>query len=191
MRKIPLIILTCVVVFLASVVGVLVTRSRGPKAQPAVDPAPTNADYRIKEVHLQEEGRGSTKWQLDADYGEMFEAQGKTAMRKVRVRVEEPARVWMVSADEGDMLRESRDVELRGHVVLVTSDGLRVETERLSWVAKEQRAWTDQPVTIYRGGMVVHGQGFESRVNEGATTIRGRLRAVLTPEPSEPGNRPL
>ena len=101
-------------------------------------------------------------------------------MKKVVVRVEEPTRVWTVSADEGDMLRDSKDVELRGNVILETSDGLRLETSRLAWTAKEQRAWTDQPVTIYRSGIVVQGQGFESRVNEEATTVKGRVRAVVT-----------
>jgi LPS export ABC transporter protein LptC len=102
-------------------------------------------------------------------------------MRKVVVRVEEPARVWTVSADEGDMLRDSKDVDLRGNVVLVTSDGLRLETEHLAWAAREQRAWTNDPVTIYRGGVVVRGRGFESRVDEEATRVKGRVRAVVTP----------
>jgi|SRR5262245_53636849 len=180
MRKLPVAILTCVVLFLVLVVGVLLTRSRGPRALPP-EPSQNKADYRLKEVHLQEEGRGATRWQLDAEYGEIFEDQGRTVMKKVVVRVEEPARVWTVSADEGDMLRDSKDVELRGNVVLVTSDGLRLETARLAWTAKEQRAWTAEPVTIYRNGIVVRGQGFESRVNEEATTIKGRVRAVVTP----------
>src|SRR5215813_11204955 len=180
MRKIPIAILTCVVLFLIVVVGVLVGRSRGPRALPP-EPVKTTADYRIKEVHLQEEGRGSTRWQLDAEYGEIFEGQGQTVMKKVVVRVDEPARVWTVSADEGSMVQETKDVELRGHVVLVTSDGLRLETERLAWTAKEQRAWTDQPVTIFREGIVVRGQGFETRVNEQSTTIKGRVRAIVSP----------
>lgn len=188
MRKLPIAILTCVVVFLAVVVGVLVTRTRGPRTA-TPEPVLTKADYRIKEVHLQEEGRDSTHWQLDAEYGEVFEDQGRTMMKKVVIRVEQPARVWTVRADEGDMLRDTKDVELRGNVVLETSDGLRVETARLAWTAKEQRAWSDRPVTIYRTGVVVKGQGFESRVNEEATTIKGRVRAVLSPGalgPAEP-----
>ena len=180
MRKLPIAILSCVVIFLAVVVGVLVTKRQAPPTA-APDPVRSKADYRIKEVHLQEEGRGKTRWQLDAEYGEIFEDQGKTMMKKVVVRVEEPARVWTVSADEGDMLRDSKDVELRGNVVLVTSDGLRLETPRLAWTAKEQRAWTNDPVTIYRGGVVVRGQGFESRVNDETTTIKGRVRAVVMP----------
>jgi LPS export ABC transporter protein LptC len=180
MRKVPIAILTCVVVFLAVVAGVLVGRSRGPRTLPP-EPVKTNADYRIKEVHLQEEGTGSTRWHLDAEYGEVFEAQGRTMMKKVVVRVEEPARVWTVSADEGDMLRDSKDVELRGNVVLETSDGLRLETARLAWTAREQRAWTNDPVTIYRNGITVRGKGFESRVDEQATIVKGRVRAVVKP----------
>ena len=117
MRKLPIVILGCVVVFLAVVVGVLLTRSRGPRSM-TPDPAPASkADYRIKEVHLQEEGRDA-RWQLDAEYGEIFEDQGRTTMKKVMVQVEEPARVWTVSGDEGDMKHDTKDVELRGNVVL-------------------------------------------------------------------------
>jgi hypothetical protein len=61
-------------------------------------------------------------------------------MKKVVVRVEEPARIWTVRADEGDMLRDTKDVELRGNVVLETSDGLRLETAKLAWTAKEHSA---------------------------------------------------
>src|SRR5207249_2749853 len=84
-------------------------------------------------------------WQLDAEYGEIFEEQGKTVMKKVIIRINEPARAWTVSGDEGELLRDTKDVELRGHVVVVSSDGLRMETTRLNWAAKEQRVWTDEP----------------------------------------------
>ena len=184
MRRIPFVILGCVIVFLAVVSGVLVTRSRGAKAHPQ-EPSASKADYRIKEVHLQEEDHGRGSWQLDADYGEIFEAQGKTYMKKVTIRINEPTRDWTVNSDEGDLLRDSKDVELRGHVVVVSSDGLRLETSRLNWTAKEQRVWTDQPVTIWRNGVVVQGQGFESGAKDGVTTIKGRLRATISREEME------
>ena len=179
MRKLPVVILGCVVLFLFAVVGLLLSKSRGPRLQPP-EPAQSKADYRIKEVHLQEENRGRASWQLDAEYGEIFEEQGKTVMKKVMIRINEPARAWTVSGDEGELLRDTKDVELRGHVVVVSSDGLRMETTRLNWAAKEQRVWTDEPVTIWRAGVVVRGQGFESRVKEEATRIKGRVRATIT-----------
>ena len=184
MRKAPFIILTLVVVFLSVVVGVLVHRARVPRALPT-EPASTSADYRLKQVHLQEQGRDGSRWQLDAEYSETFEEQNKTTMKKVTVKVDQPAkgdqatRSWTVTGDEGDLNQETKNVELRGNVVLVSSDGLRLETDRLRWDAEAQRAWTEDPVVIYRSGAVVHGTGFESRVAEEVSSIKGRVRATF------------
>jgi len=178
MRKAPLIILTAVVVFLSIVVGVLVHRSRVPRALTG-EPATTKADYRLKQLHLQELARDGSRWQLDAEYSETFEDQAKTSMKKVTIKVDQPTRSWTATGDEGDLNQETKDVELRGNVVLISNDGLKLETERLRWDAAQQRAWTDDPVTIYRAGAVVKGTGFESRVNEEVSNIRGRVRAVF------------
>jgi len=181
MRKLPFVILASVVLFLAGVVGLLFQRSRGTQLPPP-EVAQTKADYRIKEVHLQEEDRDGARWHLDADYGEIFEAQGKTVMKKVTIRINEPKRAWTVTGDEGELSRDTKDVQLRGHVVVESSDGLRLETSRFNWTASEQRAWTNDPVTIRRSGVVVRGQGFESRVKDEAMTVKGRLRATITRE---------
>ena len=196
MRKAPLIILTLVVVFLSVVVGVLVHRARAPRTLKA-EPTATNADYRLKQVRLQEQSRDGSRWQLDAEHSETFEDQSKTTMRKVIIKVDQrskngqTSRSWTVTGDEGDFNQHTKDVELRGNVVLVSSDGLRLETERLRWQAETQRVWTDAPVVIYRSGAVVRGTGFESRVTEEISNIRGRVRATfqrgLTPEPATPG----
>jgi LPS export ABC transporter protein LptC len=179
MRRVPLVILAGVLVFVSVIVVSLVARSRGPRVHPP-EPVASKADYRIKEVHLQEEDPGKARWQLDAESGEMFENQQKTVMQKVTIQISERGRDWTVTGDVGELARDTRDVELRGHVVVVSSDGLRLETTRLNWTAKDQRAWTDQPVTVWRPGVVVRGLGFESRVNEEVTTIKGRLRATLS-----------
>ena len=191
MRRLPLVILGCVALFLTLVVGLLFTRASGPKPE-ALEPTQSKADYRIKEVHLQEEDRGRARWQLDAESGEVFEDQGKTMLKQVTIRINEPTRAWTVVADEGDLTRDSRDVELRGHVVVESSDGLRMETSSFNWTAKEQRAWTNAPVTIWRGSVVVRGQGFESRVNDESTMVKGRVRATISPTtgPNTLGGKP-
>jgi LPS export ABC transporter protein LptC len=106
-------------------------------------------------------------------------------MKKVTVKVDQPSkgdqasRSWTVTGDEGDLNQETKNVELRGNVVLISSDGLRLETDRLRWDAEAQRAWTDDPVVIYRAGAVVRGTGFESRVAEEVSSIKGRVRATF------------
>lgn len=170
--------------FVVVVAGLLLAKGRGSRPEPVGLPT-TKADYRVKEIHLREESRGGLRWQLDADQAETFEQQGRTILKKVRIAIEEPGRTWTVTGNEGEMVQESKDVELRGSVVIVSSDGLRLETTRLYWVGSDQRAWTDEPVTVYRAGAVVKGQGLEARVEEQTTKIKGRVHAVFTPKASQ------
>ena len=168
-------------VFVAAVVLMLIGRSRGPVAETR-EVVQSKADYRIKEVHLQEEDKGA-RWQLDAEYGEIFEGQGRTVMKKITVKINARGRDWTVTGDEGEMQQATKDVQLRGNVVVMSSDGLRMETERLNWTAAEKRAWTDQPVTLRQNrGVVVRGQGFDSRFEEESAIVKGRVRATILPE---------
>jgi len=131
-------ILVGVALFVVAVAAILVVRGRATRTQrPEV--GATTADYRIKEVHLQEESRDGMRWQLDADQAEAYEQQGKTTLRKVTIRIQEPQRSWTVTGDEGELAHETKSVELRGNVVLISSDGLRLETNRLRWDAAQQR----------------------------------------------------
>jgi len=178
-------ILVGVALFVVAIATVLVVRGRATRTQrPEI--GATTADYRIKEVHLQEESRDGMRWQLDADQAEAYEQQGKTMLRKVTIRIQEPQRSWTVTGDEGELAHETKNVELRGNVVLISSDGLRLETTRLRWDAAQQRAWTDDPVTVFRPGAVVKGLGLDARVGAQHTEIKGRLRATFGKGPSEP-----
>ena len=188
-QRLSRILFVCVALFVVVVVGVLVVRGRGAQSVPSEAPQ-TRADYRIKEVQLQEEMKDGVTWQLEADQAEAYEKAGKTLLRKVRIRIQEPDRSWIVTGDEGEMTQESKDVELRGNVILISSDGLRLETARLRWDANAKRAWTDDPVTLHQKGAVVQGKGLDARVGERNTEIKGRIRAtfgVSKPDASTPG----
>ena len=93
--------------------------------------------------------------------------------------IEEPTRKWTITGDEGDLVQQTRDVEMRGHIVLTSSDGLRLETSRLLWSNSESRAWTEEPVTVYRSGVVVTGSGLDTRPAEEFTVIRGPVQATF------------
>ena len=188
-HRLSRILFVCVALFVMVVVGVLVVRGRGAQSVPSEAPQ-TRADYRIKEVQLQEEMKDGVSWQLEAEQAEAYEKAGKTLLRKVRIRIQEPDRSWTVTGDEGEMTQESKDVELRGNVILISSDGLRLETARLRWDANAKRAWTDDPVTLHQKGAVVQGKGLDARVGERNTEIKGRIRAtfgVSKPGASDPG----
>ena len=75
---------------------------------------------------------------------------------------------------------DSEDFTLQGRVEGSVGDGQSFQTEELRFDAAAQRLWTDRPVRLARGGMVLEGQGLELdletqrlRVSGVHTTLQG------------------
>lgn len=177
-------ILAVVIVFVLAVAGILVARSRTLQTETA-GPSPSTADLSIKEVQLQEESVGGSRWQLTADHAAVFDELGRTTLRRVRVRVQDRDRTWTIVGEEGDFYRQTQNLEIRRNVVVTSGDGFRLETTVLRWLGAERRLWTDAPVRISRHGLVVDGSALDVLTGEEATTVTGRVRAVFTRGPEQ------
>lgn len=184
MQKLSLAILAAVGLFVLALAGVLILRGRHAQTDTG-DLPPTRADYRIKEVYLQEKS-DNVVWKLTADQAEVFEREGRTVLRRVTIAIQQPDRSWTVTGEEGDLTDATKDVVIRKRVALISSDGIRLETDHLRWDAREKKVWTDAPVTLYRHGAVVTGQGLESRLAEEWTVVKGRVRAIFSRARSRP-----
>jgi LPS export ABC transporter protein LptC len=172
------VILGMVAVFVLLVAGTLIARSRTAPAE-TVGPAASNADFRIKEAQIEEDA-GGVKWRLNADQVLIFDAEGRTALRNISIRVIERDRTWTIVGEEGDLFQATRNLEIRNNVVITSSDGLRLETSVLRWQAAEKRLWTDAPVRLARDGATAEGTALDVRTADGSMTLSGRVRTTFT-----------
>lgn len=186
MNRLALCLFAAVTLFVLVVSSILVARSRAARTEGS-GPAPSKADLRIKDVELEEESASGRRWRLVADQASVFEGEGRTALRRVRVRVQDRGRSWTIRGDEGDYFKATRDFEVRRNVVLTSDDGVRIETSVLRWKDSEQRLWTDVPVRIYRRGVMIDGTAFSMVTPEERTEVKGRVRATFGPG-VEPGS---
>jgi LPS export ABC transporter protein LptC len=177
MRNLARVVLAVVVVFVVAVTALLVARSRTARVE-SLGPSPSTADLQIKEVDLEEEAKG-VRWRLKAEQALMYDKAGQTQLRKLVANIYQRERAWTIVGEEGELDRKTRDVEVRGNVVVTSDDGLRLETAVLRWEAAGKRLWTDTPVTLSRNGSVVRGSGLEVRLDQEATTISGPVRATF------------
>ncbi|HXG05501.1 MAG TPA: hypothetical protein VNO23_19065, partial [Candidatus Binatia bacterium] len=97
MRRLASRILVVVALFVVAVVGLLVTRSRTVPGEAAfTGPAPSSADLSIKDVELREETTDGARWHLRAEHAQVFEAEGRTALRGLTVQVHHQGRTWTI-----------------------------------------------------------------------------------------------
>lgn len=180
-RRLAGVILAVVALFVVVVTITLVVRSRAARVESA-GPMAASADLRIKEAELEEQS-GGVRWRLKAEQALVFETEGRTALKRISVRVFERDRTWTIVGDEGDLFQQTSNVEIRRNVVLTASDGFRLETSVLRWQGAEKRLWTDAPVRMSRDGAVIDGTALDVRMGDETTTMAGRVRATFAKAP--------
>jgi LPS export ABC transporter protein LptC len=179
MRRASTIALVCFVALLVGVGGMVAWKARARRTPPPPPVEQQAADYRIHEVHINETLEGNLRWTLDADQAEVFDKEKRTVMRKVMVQVFSKDAVWKVTADEGTLDNDNRDVSVRGNVVVTSNDGLRITTPQLTWQNKDRHLFTEEKVTITRPGTTITAQGLDVRMQEQEAVLRKQVRVVI------------
>lgn len=182
-RRLAGAILAVVALFVVVVTITLVMRSRAARVESG-GPATASADLRIKEAELEEQS-GGVRWRLKAEQALVFEEEGRTALKRISVKVFERDRTWTIVGDEGDLFQRTSNVEIRRNVLLTASDGFRLETNVLRWQGAEKRLWTDAPVRMSRDGAIIDGMALDVRMGDETTTMTGPVRATFAKAPGQ------
>ena len=180
MRRLSTLFLVCFLAVLAGLSGVVAWKIVGRRAPTPVQQPPQQAEYQIKEVHINETLDGNLRWTLNADQAEVYDQKGITVMRKVMIQVFSRDGNWTVTGDEGTLTNDRRDVNLTGNVVIRSSDGLEMRTATLGWDNERRALSTDDPVEISREGTTITGTGLAVHIQEETAAVRRNVRVVIT-----------
>jgi LPS export ABC transporter protein LptC len=179
MRRLSTLFLVCFLAVLAGLSGVVAWRVMGRRAPTPVQQPPQQAEYQIKEVHINETLEGNLRWTLNADQAEVYDQKGITVMRKVVVQVFSRDGDWTVTSDEGTLDNNRRDVSLKGNVIIRSSDGLEMRTPTLAWNNEQRALATDDDVQISREGTTITGRGLSVQMKEETAEVRRNVKVVI------------
>jgi LPS export ABC transporter protein LptC len=120
-------------------------------------------DQRIEDFTLTETCKGTEEWRLVADYADIYE-QTKVA-KAVNITIEfykQNKRSSVLTANWGTIDLGSNDMVAYNNVVVIASDGTRLETSKLRWDAFDSHIRSDEKVRFTKNDSVIYGIGFES-----------------------------
>jgi lipopolysaccharide export system protein LptC len=180
MRRLSTLFLICFLAVLASLSGVVAWKVMARRGPTPVQQPPQQAEYQIKEVHINETLDGNLRWTLNADQAEVYEQKGITVMRKVVIQVFSKDGDWTVTSDEGTLINEKRDVTLTGNVVIRSSDGLEMRTATLGWANDHRTLATEDPVEIRREGTTITGRGLAVHMQEETAAVQRNVRVIIS-----------
>jgi len=180
MRRLSTLFLACFVAVLIGLSGMIAWRVVGRKGPPPVQQPPQQAEYQIKEIHINETLEGNLRWTLNADQAEVYDQKGITLMHKVTIQVFSKDGDWTVTSDEGTLDNERRDVSLKGNVIIRSNDGLEMRATTLAWDNEKRTMSTKDPVTITREGTTITGKGLDVQMQDETAAIQENVRVVIT-----------
>ena len=161
---------------LAMVAGCGRQRSVGPIASGVELP-----DQEVRDFVLSETSEGALEWKLYARYAAMYDAKNNIVARSVRVDFydEKGKESSELRANEGEINQLTRDMTATGNVVLQTSEGTRMTTEKLRFLNQTQKVVSDRLVRVERGQDVLTGIGFESDPDLKHYEFKSRVTATV------------
>jgi LPS export ABC transporter protein LptC len=182
-------------------VTLLATACREDGARPTTVVAVTDtADQMLQAFHHFVTADGVRQSEVQADTAFFFDGTQKTLLRRMRVAFFDSAgaKQATVVADRGEYLWQTGSMTAEGSVVMTTTDGRILKSEKLVFDEAKQQICTDLPFDFEDRSSHVQGQGFCSDKN--FTNIRASKPTgtskdgVLLPgqddEPADTGKKP-
>lgn len=148
-------------------------------------------DQEVTDFVLTETDQGAPQWTLYAKYAATYSARGVVVARDIRVDFfdDKGQRSSELTAREGEIQQQTRDMTARGNVVLKTTEGTRMTTQEMHFSNEQQLITSERLVRVERQGSTLEGVGFSSdpelRRFEFKTQVDAtvRARSGALPEP--------
>jgi LPS export ABC transporter protein LptC len=141
-------------------------------------------DQIIEGFSLVETESGRKQWTLTSQKASNYEQQKTVNIEGVKIDFfhQNEELYSTLTSDRGVMNTVSNDMIAQGHVVVVSKDGSRLETNQLRWDNLRQKIVSDDSVRITRGKTVMTGIGLESDPSLEHVVIKEKFKAHAVPE---------
>ena len=164
MRKAKIAILICIVLIAAGVLTSLWVNLRGREASGEKEGVPKisteGADMRLEKIRIVEDKHGRQTWELEATSIQQYQDQNVMVLEDVKVTCyTKEGRSFIISGNKGKVYQDSKNMELVGDVLLISSDGYQLKTHSVSYQHLEKKVTTSDPVEIEGEEIQLVGRG--------------------------------
>lgn len=106
----------------------------------------------MRGIHMVESKGERREWELNSDHAFTKESGGRWKLENVRIRFFAEAEVFYdVTGKEGEVNVQTKDVEIRGDVKMISSNGYTFRAPKLNYKADGRQILTKDPVEV-KGG---------------------------------------
>ena len=140
----------------------------------------SDADFNIDKVHVVQNTKGVREWELWADSAKVYRQKGLTILKNLKLRFYpkdgEPSHV---TAQEGTMQNESRNIRISGNVTILASNGVSMKTDSLYFRSREKSIVSDSKVLMEGTRFRLVGTGLRGQTDTGKYKLKEKVSATI------------
>ena len=169
------------VVAVTMVIGsIVIIKNIGIKSENILKKLPDNVDLQIKDFVYTEVGEANSKWEIKAKSAQYVKKQNLALFDQVQIKLTTTQnKVYIMTGDKGQMLTDKKDIEIKGHVVIVSDSGDRFTTDHLNYSDAEKKFYTDASVLMENKKMKIQGVGLTILMNSGELNLSSSVKAII------------
>ena len=166
-------VLACGVIFAIYKVG-------GEKKASVIKILPDEADVRIQNFVYTEVGQENIKWEVKAKTAQYQKKLNLALFDRVQIKLTtQEGKIFHMTGDEGRMHTDTKDVEIKGHVVVTSDTGDKFTTDYLQYSDAQKKISTDAPITMESAKMKISGVGLSIFMDKGQLLLSSGVRAKI------------
>jgi LPS export ABC transporter protein LptC len=179
-RTVKITIAVVIAVILVGGIFFAVFKTDSTKRSPIVKILPNEADVRIQEFVYTEVGKENIRWEVKAKTAQYQKKINLALFNQVQIKwTSQDGRVFVMTGDEGRMQTDTKDVEMKGHVVVTSDAGDRFSTDYLRYSDTQKIIYTDAPVVMENRHMRIQGIGLSILMTKGELLLSSDVRAKI------------
>ncbi|MDI9569758.1 MAG: LPS export ABC transporter periplasmic protein LptC [Pseudomonadota bacterium] len=140
---------------------------------------PEHVDMQVRDVLYTDVSADGDKWEIrakTATYGRrenlvVFDQVGATMIMA-------DGRTYRLTAREGRYWTDTKDMEVKGEVVVVSDGGDRITTDELHYTENDKLLHTDEPVMLENERLILKGKGMRLHTKTRRMELLSQIKAV-------------
>ncbi|UCG99738.1 MAG: LPS export ABC transporter periplasmic protein LptC [Deltaproteobacteria bacterium] len=170
-----LLVLMVVAFFLFKVPRLAMVSSKTPNLIPGESLKISDIEYG------QDYKNGEGKWKLKAKEGHFFDKTQIVTLKDVLLKLDSfKENSFTIKGNEGDYIRESGEIILRGDVIGSSTNGYQIETSLLIYRQKDESVETDKPIRVIGPFFHIKGDGLYIDLKKKTFTVKGNVFTTFT-----------
>ena len=150
-----------ILISIVALTGVIYWHLRQQAPKEILNMLPENVDLALADLHYTQNEEGQRRWTLDADKAEYQRGSSLAKLDVVRLLFYSTKEYGDINlqADKGQLMQETRQVDVWGNVILRTARGEKLYTERLHYDDSNHQLSTGDPIRFLSSQLELTGTG--------------------------------